>query len=206
MRVGVGIEVRNDGLWPTPTMSNQQKLKSSSRATWAIGGPTASSPHRRHTAGRDPIGDAIGSVAESVEQHRAQRAQAAAQYRGSSALANLISQRVAQVVQATKVEFPEVLELIQTEVRTATQLRILDHTPGSADKPDIFDGYLRLRRPPTRRRIELRVYPSASGNLTVLELLPRRGWMPQTKRYLQAGVPAITDLTDRIEAAAQAPL
>ena len=165
-------------------------------------GGSADTDSNAHTVGRDPFGEAIASVAESVEQHRTQRAQASSQYRGSSALTNLISQRVAQVVQATKVPFPDVLQLIQTEVRAAKQLRILEHTAGDPNKPDTFDGYLRLRRPPTRRRIELRVYPSASGNLTVLELLPRRAWMPQTKRYLESGVPAITDLTDRIEAAA----
>lgn len=48
--------------------------------------------------------------------------------------------------------------------------------------------------------VELTIYPTPSANLTVIEMMPRRAWMPQTRRYLAAGVPAITGLRADLEA------
>lgn len=154
-----------------------------------------------HTVGRDPLGQVAGAMSDTVAHLRAQRleSRAAAIGTGRGSNHDHAIERMAQVVQATPVDIDVVLGLLTDgTVRSATNLRLTGE-PGVRNGVVLFDGYLRLRRPPTRRRIELRVYPTASGNLTVLELLPRRDWMPQTKRYLRSGVPAITDLTDRIE-------
>ena len=109
--------------------------------------------------------------------------------------------RIAQVVQATPVDATLVVELIRSNAARATLLALDADDPAVGRGDVVFPGRLRMRGR-TRRRVELRVYPTASGNLTVLELLPRRSWMPQTRRYLRAGVPAITELSDAIEEAA----
>lgn len=108
--------------------------------------------------------------------------------------------RHAQVVQATKVEPGRVGQHVSDRVGLVhNQLRI-DSTARTARGQFEADGqlYLGLAR---WREVTLRIYPTPSANLTVIEMLPRRAWMPQTARYLAAGVPAVAELIRQIEAA-----
>ncbi len=52
------------------------------------------------------------------------------------------------------------------------------------------------------RRATLRAYPSPSANLTVLELVPTRRRLVQTRAFVEAGVPAIATLSGRIASVA----
>jgi hypothetical protein len=108
--------------------------------------------------------------------------------------------RSAQVVQATQVGPQEVGEFLRARVgEPHDQLRI-ESVVGRT--PSQFEAKAQLHvRPSGWRGVTLTIYPTPSANLTVIEMLPRRAWMPQTTRYLAAGVPAITELTDQIEAA-----
>ena len=57
---------------------------------------------------------------------------------------------------------------------------------------------------PLLRKVAVRVYPSASQNLTIIDVLPLRSVPGSTKWFIAAGVAAVTELTDRIEAEASA--
>ena len=159
-----------------------------------------------HDVGGDRLGAALGTVADSVAQARDRKAEAAvlAMAGPGSRFADLLPDRTAQVVQATPLGTSDVITMLEAGGSVSPTLTGLTKRAGSAsERVAVFDGVLHLSRPSTRRRVELRIYPTASGNLTVLELLPRRVWMPQTKRYLAAGVPAITELTDDLERVAR---
>lgn len=152
-----------------------------------------------HVVGRDRLGDVVASVNETVAEMREQQLEA--QQSGATTRTTIFPERTAQVVQATKVPLGDVLALLAQGLQG----------PGLSLTPEVADiehgiavvrGRLRMRVVPLPRTVELRVYPTASANLTVLELLPLRRWMPQTRRYLAAGVPAITALTNRLETAA----
>ncbi len=150
--------------------------------------------------GSDRLAQVVTIVSDTVDQIREQRReeQMAA---GTGGSATLFPERQAHVIQATQVPFPDVLALLAQGLATP-RLRLDGTTPVADDGIAVFTGRLRMRIVPVRRRIELRVYPTQSSNLTVLELQPLRTWMPQTRRYLGTGVPTITDLTDRLERAA----
>lgn len=153
-----------------------------------------------HTVGADPLGAIAETLSDTLEELRQQRAATrTSDAGGTTPRHDDVVDGVAQVVQATSIPLERVLAYLAS-VDEVAGLRLSAPHPTVLEGMAVYSGVLRLQRPPTRRRIELRVYPTSSGNLTVLELLPQRNWMPQTKRYLQAGVPAITALTDRIEA------
>lgn len=159
-----------------------------------------------HDVGVDRLGAALGTVADSVAQARDRKAEAAvlAMAGPGNRFADLLPDRTAQVVQATPLPTGDVITMLEAGGSVSPTLTGLTKRAGSAsERVAVFDGLLQLSRPSTRRRVELRIYPTASGNLTVLELLPRRVWMPQTRRYLAAGVPAITELTDHLELVAR---
>lgn len=106
--------------------------------------------------------------------------------------------RTAQVVQVTSRGPAAVGELLTARIgQTHGRLRILDVVMRS---PRQFSAEARLRvRGTGWRSVTLTVYPTPSSNLTVIEMMPRRAWMPQTKRYLAAGVPAITAFREDLE-------
>lgn len=164
----------------------------------------AAPPPSFHAVGSDPLGAVAASVADTVAEIRRHREEVRAteQATNQAARHDLAMERLAQVVQATSVPLEAVLLLLRTSVPRAEHLELTDREPDVRDGVAVFNARLKQRRPPMARRVELRVYPTTSGNLTVLELLPTRAWWGQTRRYLEAGVPAITDLTDRLEAAA----
>ena len=64
---------------------------------------------------------------------------------------------------------------------------------GSSWKATVSCGYLSRRR-----RATLRAYPSPSSNLTVLQLIPARRRLFQTRAFVRAGVPAIATLSARL--------
>lgn len=165
-------------------------------------------PHPTRVVGNDRLAALVFAVSDNVAELRAQqRAETSGGGATGSAMATVFPEKTAQVVQATQTPLDLVLALLAGGVVDESSKRLtLDDavTPTIADGVASFAGRLRLRRPPGRRLVDLRVYPTASHNLTVLELLPKRPWMAQTDRYLAAGVPAITELTDAIEAAAAA--
>lgn len=106
--------------------------------------------------------------------------------------------RSAQVVQATNVTPQEAAAFLGSISEFKDQLRVVSVTERG---PNEFEVRAQLRMRPTGwRAVKLRIYPTPSGNLSVIEMLPQRSWMPQTERYLAAGVPAITALTDQMEA------
>lgn len=108
--------------------------------------------------------------------------------------------RNAQVVQATRVTPHEAAGFLRSaSSQLDDRLRVDSVTERSQGQFEI-QARLHVRRTGWRK-VMLRIYPTPSGNLSVIEMLPRRAWMPQTERYLAAGVPAITSLTDLIEAA-----
>ena len=155
--------------------------------------------HAGHVVGTDRLGALVGAVSDTVDDIRDQRPDGA----DTSALSAVLPERVAQVIQATQVPVDVVVALLtDTAIGRTGALRLDPAPPRITGGVATFHGRLRLQRPPGRRHVDLRVYPTTSANLTVLELLPRRRWMPQTERYLRAGVPAVSELTDRIEAAA----
>lgn len=153
-----------------------------------------------HVVGNDRLATLVGAVSDTVDELRAQRLADAMAGSGRS-LHSLFPERVAQVIQATKVPLDLVLALLSDGIAGTTSLRLDDASPTVKDGIASFSGKLRIPGPIRSRPVDLRVYPTASANLTVLELLPRRRWIPQTERYLRAGVPAISGLTDVIEAA-----
>ncbi|MGI9621647.1 MAG: hypothetical protein ACR2PK_02325 [Acidimicrobiales bacterium] len=161
-------------------------------------------PASGHVVGKDRLGNVVGAVNDTVEQLRQQRREAQLVGSGGPSRTTLFPERTAQVIQATQVDIAIVLQLISDGIVSgALELDAAVGVP--RDGVAVFTGRLRMPTSRLNRRIELRIYPTASTNLTVLELLPRRRWMPQTERYLKAGVPVITDLTDRIEAEASPP-
>ena len=151
--------------------------------------------------GADRLAQVVTVVADTVEQVREQRR--TERMAAGSGGTTLFPERQARVIQATQVRFADVLAVLAQGVATPG-LRLDSTVPTAQHGIAVFTGRLRMRSGPVARRVELRVYPTQSSNLTVLELQPQRTWMPQTRRYLRAGVPAITDLTDRIERAAAA--
>lgn len=153
-----------------------------------------------HIVGHDRLADVVTTFGSTLESLRASQGRAPRHNLPTGSGTN--QKRIAQVVQATPIDAGRVVELIRADA-ACVPLLVLDTGQPAVGRGDVvFPG--RLRMPGgTRRRVDLRIYPTASGNLTVLELLPRRSWMPQTRRYLRAGVPAITALSDAIEAAAQ---
>ena len=54
----------------------------------------------------------------------------------------------------------------------------------------------------TRRRASLRLRPSPSNNLTIIELIPKRAPWFRTQAFVRAGVPAVRELGDRLRTAA----
>ncbi|MEM7287090.1 MAG: hypothetical protein AAF480_12120 [Actinomycetota bacterium] len=152
-----------------------------------------------HVVGTDRLGHVVSVVSDTVEAIREQRREEQMAAGGTST--TMFPERQAQVIQATKVPFVDVIALLAQGL-TAPGLALDDTVPRADEGIAIFPGRLRMKILPLPRVVELRVYPTASSNLTVLELQPRRKWMPQTRRYLSAGVPRITELTDRIERAA----
>lgn len=156
-----------------------------------------------HVVGTDRLGALIGAVSDTVDDIRDQRPEAGTDM---GALSAVLPERVAQVIQATQVPVDVVVALLtDTAIGRTGALRLDPTPPRITGGVATFTGRLRLQRPPGRRHVDLRVYPTTSANLTILELLPRRRWMPQTERYLRSGVPAVSELTDRIEAAAPTP-
>ncbi len=156
----------------------------------------AGPPPPGHVVGRDPLGsaiDAVASIADPAAPGRVPPQQRPPQ--------PFFWRRAAQVVQATRVPFETVSSLLGERVAEADGLR-LGARVGRGAGEVVFAGRLGGRRGRGGRRVRLRIYPTPSANLTILELLPERRWMPQTDRYLRRGVPAVSDLTDRIEAAA----
>lgn len=155
-----------------------------------------------HLVGHDRLADVVEGVSATLEQMRDHRREARARNTGAARETSLLPERVAQVVQGTQVDLGSVLALLASGL--ATPALELDESPPDTERGmAVYEGRLRMPGPLPRRRVVLRVYPTASANLTVLELLPRHPWVRQTRTYLRAGVPAITDLTDRIEAAVQ---
>lgn len=154
----------------------------------------------------DAIGhDTVGELLINLKDYRDRRQVSAMASRApmGSPVASFFQKRTAQVMQATLVDLPEVLTAL-TDPAFWDDIKGLSVDASSASATDrevVLEGRLRMPRG-FRRKVQLRVYPTPSENLTVLELLPLRRWMPQTRRYLRAGVPAITALKDRIEAAA----
>ena len=112
--------------------------------------------------------------------------------------------RTAQVVQVTNRRPAAVGELLIARIgETHGRLRILDVVVRS---PTQFSAEAQLRLRGTGwSGVTLTVFPTPSTNLTVIEMMPRRAWMPQTKRYLAAGIPAITDLRAELEADIERP-
>ena len=158
----------------------------------AVGDPS-------HVVGSDRLGQVVSIVSDTVETIREQRREEQMAAGGTST--TMFPERQAQVIQATQVPLADVLALLAQGL-TTPGLDLDDTVPTANDGIAVFPGKLRMKILPLPREVELRVYPTASSNLTVLELQPRRKWMPQTRRYLSAGVPRITELTDRIERAA----
>ena len=158
----------------------------------AVGDPS-------HVVGSDRLGHVVSIVSDTVETIREQRREEQMAAGGTST--TMFPERQAQVIQATQVPLADVLALLAQGL-TTPGLDLDDTVPTANDGIAVFPGKLRMKVLPLPREVELRVYPTASSNLTVLELQPRRKWMPQTRRYLSAGVPRITELTDRIERAA----
>jgi len=153
-----------------------------------------------HSVGADPLAKAVSSVADSLAAARTARSEAAAigMANQSSRFSDLLPERTAQVVQATRAPARHVIQVLRARVDGEPfndTLWLTGSTDTGRNDVGIFEGSLAMRWPSTRRRIELRVYPTSSGNLTVLELLPKRIWMPQTRRYLAAGIPAISAMT-----------
>jgi hypothetical protein len=152
--------------------------------------------------GHDRLADVVTTFGATLDAIRASQGRAPRHNMPTGSGTN--QKRIAQVVQATPVEATRVIELIRSNAAQVPLLALAADDPAVGRGDVVFPG--RLRMPGgTRRRVELRIYPTASGNLTVLELLPRRSWMPQTRRYLRAGVPAITALSDAIEEAEAPP-
>lgn len=156
--------------------------------------------------GDDRFGRVASAVSDAVDRQRGPDGPSRPGGGGSaSGLSQLLPDRTAQVVQATLVPHADVLALLDDPAVARRPDAAIELWPaGVHDGDHHFDGSLRSGRF-TRRAVTLRVYPTPSANLTVLELLPKRQWMPQTKRYLRAGVPAITALTDAIERSALPP-
>jgi hypothetical protein len=171
-------------------------------------GDVHSGPGTTHVVGNDRLATLVTTVGHSVTELREQRLNDAMAGLSGGVLSTVLPERVAQIIQATQTPLDLVLALLADGIADASHglaLR-LERTTEPIIEAGVatYRGRLRMNRPPTRRPVELRIYPTASGNLTVVELLPRRRWMPQTKRYLTAGVPAVSELTDTLEAAAQA--
>ena len=160
----------------------------------AVGDPS-------HVVGSDRLGHVVSIVSDTVETIREQRREE--QMAAGTTGTTMFPERQAQVIQATKVPLGDVLALLAQGL-TTPGLDLDDTIPTADDGIAVFPGRLRMKILPLPRVVELRVYPTASSNLTVLELQPRRKWWPQMRRYLSAGVPRITELTDRIERAAAA--
>ena len=156
-------------------------------------------PEPSHVVGNDRLGHVVSVVSDTVEAMREQRREEQMAAGGTST--TMFPERQAQVIQATQVPLADVLALLAQGL-TTPGLELDDTVPRTDDGIAVFPGRLRMKILPLPRSVELRVYPTASSNLTVLELQPERKWMPQTRRYLSAGVPRITELTDRIERAA----
>ncbi|MFN3218001.1 MAG: hypothetical protein ACE367_16015 [Acidimicrobiales bacterium] len=162
-------------------------------------GPDPHSTAAGHVVGHDRLADVVATFGSTLESIRASQGRAPRHNLPTGSGTN--QKRIAQVVQATPIDATRVVELIRSNAARIPLLALDADDPAVGRGDVVFPG--RLRMPGgTRRRVELRVYPTTSGNLTVLELLPRRSWMPQTRRYLRAGVPAITALSDAIEEAA----
>ncbi len=161
-----------------------------------------------HVVGNDHLASLVTAVGDSVAELREQRRADAMAGLSGGVLSTVLPERVAQIIQATQVPLDLVLALMADGIAGPDHGRALrlDSTiePVVESGVATYRGRLTMTRPPTRRPVDLRIYPTASANLTVLELLPRRRWMPQTERYLSAGVPAVSELTDAIEAAAAA--
>ncbi len=172
---------------------------------WSTGDGDEPTPTR--VVGNDRLAALVFAVSDNVAELRSQ--QRAESHAGASggAIASVFPEKTAQVVQATQTPLDLVLALLADGVASDASRRLtLDQAtdPVIAEGVATFPGRLRLKQSPLRRSVDLRIYPTASHNLTVLELLPRRRWVPQTDRYMAVGVPAITELTDAIEAAAAA--
>jgi hypothetical protein len=156
-----------------------------------------------HVVGNDRLAALVGAVSDTVDELREQRLAVAMAGSGRS-LHGFFPERVAQVIQATKAPLDLVLALLSDGIAAETALKLDDTRPTVKEGVASFSGKLRVPGPFGSRPVDLRVYPTASANLTVLELMPQRRWIPQTARYLRTGVPTVTRLTDLIEAGMEA--
>lgn len=166
-------------------------------------------PPPTHVVGNDRLAALVTAVGDSVADLRDQRrSEAMTGTAAGGRGAPLFAEQEPQVVQATQTPLDLVLALLADGVadRAARRRLRLGHTtqPQLEYGMAAFAGRLRLRPRPLHRRVTLRVYPTASHNLTVLELVPDRHlpWLSRTDAFLAAGVPAITELSDAIETAA----
>lgn len=124
---------------------------------------------------------------------------------GQGWAAGWLGVRTAHVVQATRVGVDVVVAMLTAALGADVAgnpgaLRLEGSTTRENGDTE-FVGRLRMSRH-TWRRVRILAYSTPSENLTVLEMLPARSWVRQTRRYLRAGVPAMTALTDELEAAA----
>lgn len=154
---------------------------------------------QHETFGDDPVTRAVASVEGWIE--RALESLSVATVESTGSANPLRPKRFAQVIQATRTPLDEVLSALEARQGTwHERLRIdrrLPPSKGTGRQEIMFAA--RLRMPIVgRRAVTLRVYPTPSRNLTVIEMLPTRRWMPQTRLYLHVGVPAITQLMRRL--------
>ena len=150
---------------------------------------------QHETFGDDIVTQAVASVEDWID--RARETFAPPPVEGTRSTNPLLPKRFAQVIQATHTPMADVLAALDDRTGVwRDRLRIDGRLPSpkSTGRRETMYG-ARLRMPILgRRRVTLRVYPTPSTNLTVIEMLPKRRWMPQTRRYLHAGVPAVTTL------------
>lgn len=168
-----------------------------------------SSVDRSLIGGSDYVGDGLATLRDWHHKTTARRLLPESQSSPSSTgRTALLPKRKAQVVQGTQLPLDQVLNLLTSPDffprRSAFRLR--PESLHDTDGEQVLTGTMRMALGPLRRQIQLRLYPTPSGNLTVLELLPKRRWMPQTRRFLRAGVPTITKLTDKLEQRAESGL
>ncbi len=159
-----------------------------------------------------------GSTVQSHGHRLSERLDQRRQDRFSVSVASdnsAISKPVAQIVQATRLSPTIVVNHLNRGTSTGRLFRRLAITRGTAtvrvadgDRASgtpnagrnevAFEGHLWAVFPPVRR-VVVRVYPSASNNLTIIEVLPTRLWTGSTRWFIRAGVHAVTALTDEIE-------
>ena len=153
-------------------------------------------------------------VSERLSDGRAHRFEVGTTQGGSATE----TKPVEQILQATRSSPNEVVAFINegiaigpwgrrlTIARGSARIRVSDGDRQVATSAAqvlrnevVFAGRLWAGYPPARS-VNVMVYPSASQNLTVIEVLPIRIWPGSTSLFLRAGVASITQLTDEIEA------